>query len=453
MIQFHLPKGPTQNKLTQTQLFNKQPIKLLEDCRKTYGKTFSLNILGHACSVIISDPADLKQVFTATTELNTGEIGTTIIKPIAGDYSLLCLDGKKHMAHRKLLLPPFRADRMQVYGELMAKMAKKKIVQWKSGQVFPLLNESRDITFSVILSAIFGMNEENSYYEKLEKSLHALTDEITKPFSFMMLMVPFLHRNLGPLTPWARMMKLRDAVNACVYEEIESRKKMDLSERTDILSLLLQARDEEGNSMTDQEIHDEMITLLIAGHETSSVGIAWAIYGILANSQVLEKIKEELSENYLDKNSSEQQLVSCLDKLVYLDAVVKEALRITPVVATIGRVTTEDGYKLGEYILPKGTIIVPAIYLAHRDPDNWVNPDKFMPERFLNSKETPYTYLPFGGGIRRCIGAAFAQYEMKTIIAQILLHTELALKNSYLAKFERKGLVIVPSDGMPVIKN
>ncbi len=152
----------------------------------------------------------------------------------------------------------------------------------------------------------------------------------------------------------------------------------------------------------------------------------------------------------LDKNSSDQQIVSCLDKLVYLDALIKEALRITPVIANIARVTTEDGYKVGEYILPKGTIISPAIYLAHHDTDNWVDPDKFIPERFLSSKETPYTYLPFGGGTRRCIGAAFAQYEMKTIIVQILLQTELKLKESYVAKLVRKGLVIMPSDGMPV---
>jgi cytochrome P450 len=444
----NLPKGPTGNKFLLTMKAICQPIALFEECRRMYGKTFTMPPLsGYPITVFVSDPADLKQVFSANAnQLNTGESSRKLIQPILGDFSLLSLDGKQHLHHRKLLLPPFHGPRMAVYGELMATAAQKKIAQWKKSDMLKLEKEAREITFHVILKAIFGMDEENARFEELTESLHTLVRVMSKPFSFLTLLNPKLHRNLGVLTPWAKMMKWRQKVDNCLFEEIEARKKMNLEERTDILSLLLQARDEEGNLMTNQEIRDEMLTLLMAGHETSTMGIAWAFYGILSNTDILNKLKEELTQVV----SNENGLVKNLDKLVYLDAVLKEALRISPVIPYVGRITNEP-YQLGEYLLPKGAAIAPSIYLAHRDPDVWSEPDKFIPERFLNSSDTPYTYLPFGGGIRRCIGAAFAQYEMKIIIAQILLHTELELKENYVAKFQRKGAVIAPSKGLPVI--
>jgi cytochrome P450 family 110 len=303
----------------------------------------------------------------------------------------------------------------------------------------------RLLTFSIIVSAIFGMEEDDARFKKLTDSLHALIQVLANPFAFMTLLNPLLRRNLGPLTPWVKIMKLKQAVDACLFEEIEARRKINLDDRTDILSLLLQAKDEAGHTMTNQEIRDEMLTLLMAGHETSTMGITWAFYGILSNPAVLQKLKEELNTVIQQPH----EFVQKLDKLTYLDVVLKEALRITPVVPYVVRIVKET-YQLGEYTLPEGASIMPCLYLTHRDPDVWHDPDKFIPERFLNTSETPYTYLPFGSGIRRCIGTAFAQYEMKIIIAQILLDTELVLQEGYVPKLERKGVVIAPSNGLPI---
>ena len=441
-----LPKGPTGNSFLQLIKFIQKPITVFETCRKKYGKTFTLRALGHPDAVVITDPTDIKKVFSSNTDqLHTGELIATFLQPVFGDYSLLSLDGRKHLQQRKLLLAPFQGQRMKVYGDLMAKTVKKKVLSWEKKNRLTLLDEARDITFNVILSAIFGMDEENARFSALTQSLHRLIHAMSTPFGFFTLITPILHRNLSFLTPWKKITKLRAAVDACLFEEISERRKLNLDARTDILSLLLQTKDESGHPMSDQEIRDELLTLLTAGHETSSMGIAWTFYNILSNPDVLKKLKAELAQFIKNEND----LVTHLDKLVYLDAVLKESLRITPVAPYLARITKDD-YPLGEYILPKGTVIFPSIYLAHRDPENWSDPDKFIPERFLNSTEKPYTYLPFGGGIRRCIGAAFAQYEMKIIIAQIMLHAELSLIENYVPKMIRKGAVIAPSKGLPV---
>ena len=442
-----LPSGPSKKNIFQFIKYIAYPMSMLETYKRAYGKTFTLRFSGQPDTVVICDPIDLKQVFSATHEqLNAGEINATLLQPILGDQSLLTLDGKKHLQHRKLLLPSFHGQRMKDYGELMSKIAKQKISNWKQGSELKLVDEVREITFNIILNAIFGIDEESSRFKTLTKSLHDLLQTGSGLFAVITLLTPFLHRNLGFLTPWAKLMRTREIVDICLFEEIAERKKMDLNSRTDILSLLLQARDDIGNPMTDQEIRDEMLTLLLAGHETSTMGVAWSFYGILSNPHVLKKLKEELNQFVYNDN----ELVSNLDKLVYLDAVIKEALRITPVFPYLVRITNEP-YQLREHTLPKGTIISPCTYLAHHDPENWIEPHRFMPERFLSSTEKPYTHLPFGNGIRRCIGAAFAQYEMKIIIAQILIHLELKLKDNYTTKLERKGPVFGPSNGLPVI--
>ncbi len=449
MHQYNLPKGPVKNKLFQMLQFIRQPKKLLDDCRKTYGKTFLLRLLGQPHELVfISDPQDLKQVLTAKSEqLGAGELSSKMIEPIFGNSSLLVLGGEKHLSRRKLILPCFHGERMKVYGELMKRITERAVSKWKSDEIFSFMSQARNITFDIVLTAIFGMNEENPRYKTLQKSLEQLLDHMKKPFSTMILSVPFLQINLGPLTPWAKMMKLRRAVDICLFEEIETRKKMDLNSLVDILSLLLKARDDDGNSMTAQEIRDEMITLLITGHDSSSVAITWTLYEILSNDNVLKKIKEEFSEVISEKND----WVAHLDKLVYLDAVIKESLRIMPLVPFVARVTREENYQLGEYTVPKGTVIMSSFYLTHHDAEFWPDPNKFLPERFFDTTEAPYTYLPFGAGTRRCVGPAFAQYEMKIVIMQILLQAELALKENYVPKFKRNGVVIAPSEGLPVI--
>ena len=239
-----LPPGPPKRNFFQVMKVLANPMPLLEESRRTYGKTFTWRASGQPASVVISDPLDLKQVFSATPEqLNAGEINATLLQPILGDYSLLTLDGKKHLQHRKLLLPSFHGQRMKDYGELMSKVAKKKVSKWKQNNTLKLVDEVREITFDIILNAIFGMDEDSSRFKRLTKSLHDLLHVTSGLFSVITLLNPFLHRNLGFLTPWSKMMKLRQKMDVCLFEEISARKKTCLESRFDILSLLLQARD------------------------------------------------------------------------------------------------------------------------------------------------------------------------------------------------------------------
>ncbi|MDP3562084.1 MAG: cytochrome P450 [Legionellaceae bacterium] len=446
MAETTLPKGPPKKNLLQYIKYIAYPVTIWEECRQIYGKTFTLRFSTRKNMVVISDPNDLKQVFSAATDqITAGKIYATMLRPTLGDFSLLTMDGKKHLQHRKLLLPPFHGQRMKDYGELMSQITKQQIAHWKPNTTFKLVDEVREIAFNIILSAIFGMNEENTRFHTLASALRNFGNQTAKLSSVITLFLPFLHRNLGFLTPWAKIKKLRKEVDNCLFEEISARKNLNLDSRIDILSLLLQTRDEDGNAMSDQEIRDEMLTLLLTGQEPSTISIAWSFYGILTNPRVLQKLKDELSQCV----ANDSELISNLDKLVYLDAVIKEALRITPIIPNMVRVSNQP-YQLNEYTLPKGTIISLCTYLAHHDPDNWTEPHKFMPERFLNSTENPYTHLPFGRGIKRCIGSAFAQYEMKIIIAQILMHTELALIDNYTTKLTRKGFIFGPSNGLPV---
>ena len=444
---YRLPKGPSEHKFFQTLKIICKPLVFLERCKNRYGNIFTLRFLGLPSTFVISSPENLKQVFSETSDkLFAGEANASFMEPILGASSSFTMDGSKHLRHRKLLLPCFHRLRVEMYGELMYKFTKEKILSWKAGDVVVIANEMREITFNIILSAIFGMDKTSARFVELTKLLHILTDTFSKPYSLLTLFLPALHRNLGPLTPWRKIMKLRHAMDVCLFEEIEARRKESLESRIDILSLLLQVKDDAGNFMTTQEIRDEMITLLLAGHETTTIGISWAMYGILSNSEVYKKIKDEFNNCI----SCESELLLNLDKFVYLDAVIKEGLRVTPVVPYVVR-TVKEEYELDGFILPKGTRILPCIYLAHRDPAVWSEPDKFIPERFLDSSVLPYSYLPFSNGIRRCIGASFAHFEMKIIIAQILLNAELQLKPGYKLKLDNKGIVISPSGGVPVV--
>jgi cytochrome P450 len=442
-----LPNGPNELKVKQLFKFIRKPIPFLEECRRKYGKTFTLRMPGQPPYVVVSDPVDVKKIFTTSSEhLHTGEINASIFKPVLGNLSLLTLDGEKHLQHRKLMLPAFHGERMQIYGKVMSNMTRDKITSWKVGSTVSLFEEIRDITFSIILHTVFGVDEDSFKFSKLDKSLQELLFTIKSPFGLITLLSKSLHFNLGPITPWAKILKLRNDVDEGLIDEIQSRRKTDLTNRADVLSILLQVCDEAGLPMSNQEIRDEMLTLLIAGHETTATGITWALYHILSNDRILQTIKAELN-NVLGKDGN---IITNANKLFYLDAVIKESLRLIPVVPYIVRLTKQN-YQLNDFLLPKGVAIVPSIYLAHHETDHWFDSKIFSPERFLNSTEKPYTFLPFGGGARRCIGAAYAQYEMKIVLSEILFHSELILKRGYVPKLIRKGVVITPSEGVPVV--
>jgi len=443
----NLPCGPSKSKFIQFVNFVKDPTTMLIDCRNNFGNTFTLKFPGQPPYVIVSDPDDVKKLFTSSSDdINAGEINGSVLKPVLGNSSLLTLDGDKHMLHRKLMLPHFHGQRMKFYGEVMQKIALDRIKQYELGESLSVFYEARDMTFDVILQTIFGIEEKNQKYLEIKNLLHELLTTIKSPFGLITLMSTKLHKNMGFITPWAKIQRLKKKIDSVLFGEIERRRHLDLSSRVDILSLLIEAKDKNGEFIKNEEIRDEMLTFLIAGHETTATAIAWCVYYSLANDNVLEKILAEIKTTGI----CPEKLYEVVDKLTYLDAVLKESLRMMPVVPYIARLTKTE-YQLKNRILPKNVAIIPSIYLAHRDAKNWTNPDNFNPERFLESSEKPYTFLPFGGGIRRCIGASFATYEVKIVIATLFLKTELALKDKKHPKLIRKGVVIAPSKGVPVI--
>ena len=443
---YSLPPGPKAPRLWQQIAIITNPAKLFEQSRQEFGKKFTLRLIAQPNRVVVSAPQDLNQVFKDTAkDLVSGEINAVLLKTILGEKSILNIDGASHMADRKILLTYFRKEEVGKYSATIADIILKKLNTWHTGDNLTLLNETKDIAIDVILGVIFGIDEDYNNYRKLKVSLIYLLHVVTDGVSIFTLINPVLHRDLWFLTPWRKITQTLKTVDDLLFAEISKRKTQDLSKRSDILSSLLQHKNHDGTGISEQQIRDDLLTLLIAGYDTTSTACTWVLYEILTRDEVLNKLLTEL-DTVLENDND---ISNNLNKLLYLNAVIKESLRHSTVAPfTVSK--TKKPYKLGEYNLPANTVISECIYLAHNDPDNWDNPDEFRPERFLEGEEKPYTYYPFGGGIRRCIGAHFAMYEITNIVAHILRYTTLQLKPNYKAIPKRVGVIMVPSGGVPV---
>jgi cytochrome P450 len=333
---------------------------------------------------------------------------------------------------------------MQAYGRIMRETTDRVIDAWPIGRPFPIHASMQAITLDVILRAVFGV-EEGARQTALRDALGRLIAFVTGPAA-VLLFVPSLQRDRGPLTPGRRFARLRSEVDALILAEISRRRTDVLAGREDVLSMLVEARDEDGLPMSDAELRDEMITLLLAGHETTATSLAWAFHRILARPDVLARLREELAR-VVGAGPVEPDHVSALE---YLDAVVKETARLNPVVPNVGR-RLQTPTRIGGHLLPAGAVAAPCIYLTHRRPDVWPEPHRFAPERFLGVRPSPYAFFPFGGGVRRCIGAAFATYEMKLVLAQVLSRVELRAAPGYRVHLVRRTVTLAPSGGVPVV--
>ena len=367
--------------------------------RAAYGDTFALNIEPGAPWVMISDPADVKTVFTLRPE--DFSAATDILRPTLGPHSLLCLDGAEHLRQRKLLLPPFHGERMQGYREVMREATLAAIERMPVGEPFALREHTQAITLDVILRAVFGVTD-GPDAERLRGPLSNMLGWFSGPLALL------AQAMIGPANPAVKRYRRRalDPVDAELHRIIaERRAAPDLAERDDILSLLLLARDEDGEPLTDDELRDELLTLLVAGHETTATGLAWAMERLTRHPAALERLTAEARTG----------------DTTFSDAVVKETLRLRPVIQLVPRRLLRP-VELGGRTIPAGQKVVVSIYLVHQRPDIYPDPQAFRPERFLeNPPSSAYAWIPFGGGIRRCIGAAFAQVEM-----EVVLHTLLA---------------------------
>jgi unspecific monooxygenase len=391
-----------------------RPLEFLEACSQQYGDIFTLPINpGNPPTVVISNPAGIQEIFTANfKQLDSGkEAG---LRPLlVGEKSLLALSGEQHRQQRKLLMPSFHGERMQAYGQLIADLTKKVIQNWKIGEPFLVRSSMQAISFEVILKAVFGL-ENNPRAQRLTQLLIQRLEGSKSIFRAILLLSPVLQKDWGPWSPWGRLVRNEQQIDELIYAEIDERRKNLDSSRTDILSLMMAARDEAGEPMTNQELRDELMTLLIAGHETTATSLAWAFYWIHRFPEVLEKLKLELDSIGDNVDASK------IFQLPYLDAVCKETLRIYPVTLfTLPRVV-KSPIEIKEYSFESGTILNGCIYLTHHREDLYPDSKQFKPERFLERQYSTYEYLPFGGGSRRCIGMAFALFEMKLVLTTIL---------------------------------
>ena len=421
-----LPPGPRAPAAVNTARLMRRPLETLIGWNRRYGDAFTVRWLVFGTGVYVADPDEIKRMFTGDQSgLLAGEANSPLA-PVLGQSSVLVLDGPEHMRQRKLLLPPFQGSAVNAVRDVIRDVASAEIGRWRVGDEFPVRERMRALTFEVICRAVFGVTQPERV-ERLRAALLAVIDAGAIFFA-----PSFVRVDLGPLSPWGRFRRRLAAADELIYEEIERRRGVpDLDERTDVLSLLLRARDEEGRPMSDVELRDELFTMLAAGHETTATGLAFAFDLIPRHPEVLARLREEPEDGE------------------YLDAVVTETLRIRPVLDAAERTLAVPRTICG-FDLPAGIRVYPAIACVHHRADLYPEPERFRPERFLDGKATSYTWLPFGGGIRRCIGAALAQAEMAEVIRAVVAAVDLEPLRPELDPVVLRGITLVPKHGTPV---
>jgi cytochrome P450 len=425
-----LPPGPRAPRALQTARWIARPAAFLEDAARRYGDMFTLKIANEGTWVFLSHPDAVKQVFTGDPRLLHAGEANVVLLPVLGSHSVLLLDDDAHMAQRKLMLPPFHGERMRGYEETMADVAAREIERWPAREPLPAWPTMQAITLEVIMRTVFGVTD-GDRLERLGEALRNSLGFASEPLR-MAILAAFGPRRVAELR-WVR--RKLEPTNELIYEEISSRRSApDLAERTDVLSMLLQARHEDGAAMSDVELRDELMTLLVAGHETSATALAWALDALTHHPAVLARLRDEIDAG----------------EDIYLEAVVKETLRLRPVIALVLRRLVEP-MEIGGRMLPAGVNVAPCIYLLHRRADVYDEPRAFRPERFLDSQPGTYTWIPFGGGVRRCLGASFAQFEMKVVLRELVSRLDIRAARPQPERRVRRAIVFAPSRGGEIV--
>jgi cytochrome P450 family 110 len=445
MPALQLPDGPQTHPWVQTYRWLTNPLEYMEECAKSYGDLFTLTVGPlFKPQVFVSNPQVIQEIFTTDPKYLDSGAATGFQAPLLGNQSLLALDGKPHQRQRKLLAPPFHGERMLAYGELIREITEEVTDKWQVGENVSMLSSMQEISFQVILKAVFGLAE-GERYEQLKDSLINILNPKKPALRALILLFPALRRDLGAWSPWGEFLRLRQQIDKLIYAEIAERKAEVDSSRTDILSLMMATRDEAGEPMTDVELRDELMTLLIAGHETTATSLTWALYWIHKQPQVREKLLREL------ETLEEQPEPNAIFRLPYLNAVCTETLRIYPVAINTLTRLVKSPLKLGGYEFAPGTLLIPSVYLTHHREDLYPDSFAFKPQRFLERQFSAFEYLPFGGGNRRCLGMAFALFEMKLVLATVVANWEMELTDSQPVQPVRKGLLFGPKGGVPMV--
>jgi cytochrome P450 len=428
-----MPPGPRTPALLQAVRYARAPLDFLIELQRSHGDIFSLRFPFFGRLVYVAQPDLVKQVFTGSpAQMHAGEANATVLEPALGPNSVLTLDDEPHMRQRKLLLPPFHGDRIQAYGELIREVTLREMETWPVGEPFALRPHTQRITLAVIMRAVFGVHDEDRL-DRFEGLIETFSRRVNAVIAF-----PMLRRNLGPLSPWAKFLRARRELDDFIYEEIALRRAEIARDggdgHDDVLSVLLEARHDDDTPMSDEELRDELVTVLGAGHETTATGLAWAMERLLRNPRALTRLRESIAAG----------------EDGYLEATIKETLRARPVIVDVGRKLTAP-LSIAGYVLPAGTFVVPAIAALHYREDLFPEPEEFRPERFLEGKADTYAWIPFGGGVRRCIGAAFAEYEMKIVLRAFLERADLSAPDPRPEKAKVRNITLAPGRGTRVV--
>jgi cytochrome P450 len=390
-------------------------INLARYLRDPYGSTLRLfERHGDPCTtrtlgppmVSTADPALIRVLLAADPDIYEA-FGVDLLGPVIGSESLLMLSGERHRAARKLLTPPFRGERMRAYGRAMQAITRAEVERWRPGRPFAMQAATQAISLRVILQAVFGIVEPGAQ-RRTEAALIAAVEAVTP----LVLFVKPLQRDFGGIGPWARLQRRTRVVEDLVFAELAAR-RADPAERNDILSLVMAARYDDGSPMSDRQLLETLMTIVVAGHETTAIAAAWALYLIHRHPPVHERVRAELATLPADPDPD------AIARLPYLEAVCHETLRLYPIAPSIVRLLRRP-LSLGGWELPAGTAVSASIIGLHHRADLYPEPDRFRPERFLARSFGPHEYLPFGGGHRRCIGAALASYELMIVLATVL---------------------------------
>ena len=427
-----LPPGPRRPAFIQTLEWILDPKGFMTRCRRRYGDAFSVRLGPSTDVVFLSDPAAVKEVFQGPPEdMNMGDING-LFRRVLGRNSLLVLDGAEHLRQRKLLLPPFHGERIERHRKAMARAADDDVATWPIGEPFPLQPRMQAMTLNVILRAVFGM-EDGPKRDELRVLLARLLELNTT----IATTLPQLRIELGGLSTWGRLMRCTAEVDRAIYAEMGRRRdesRQSRQDQDDVLSLLLDARDEAGEPMTDVEIRDQLLTMLVAGHETTATALAWAFERMLRHPAVMARLRADL-----ERGESR-----------YLDAAIKESLRLRPVVPIAARKLTAPLTVGGRRYEP-GTVLMPCIFLLHRNPLVYEAPEEFRPERFVNQQPATYAWIPFGGGVRRCIGSSFALLEMRIVVESVLRQLDLRPATRRDERIVRRAFTLSPKRGARVV--
>lgn len=424
-----LPPGPPLPSAVQAAVFLAYWPRFVAACRRRYGSVFTLRMSGLGTVVYLDDPADIKVVFAGDPALYHAGEANSVLAGLLGRSSVLVVDEDVHKYRRRLMLAPFQHKAVSQHVGLMAGLAAENIAKWPVGKDFPAAPQMSEITLEVILRVVVGATDPTRLAELRTVLRQLLT---VNTWNLLAFAKPELQQRL----PWRSVQRRIAAADRLLYAEIaERRADPQLAERTDALALLIRATDEDGRSMSDVELRDQLITLLVAGHDTTATGLSWALERLTRHPEILAKAVAAADASAGDPSGDD-----------YLDAVCKETLRIRPVVFDVGRILTRP-VELAGYRLPAGVMVAPGVGLVHADPALYPDPDRFDPDRMIGATLSPTTWLPFGGGNRRCLGATFALTEMRVVLREILLAVELDTTTARGERQHVKHVILAPSRG------